>query len=201
MNIRFIFIVAGFSLPLLLFCTSLHTMSGTDAVYTIQEIKPQQYAQAEELMNKVFGELVDKAEAGKTGGLTREKLANFLADVYQAQENYFDKGGTFLVITDGTGAVFGTGALVEFDENRAEIKRVTIAPALRGKGYGEKLVTALVDKAKELGYSSVVLDVFYPEHQGTAIRLYKRLGFVTIPPYRPCRAKNALSMEKLLTLF
>jgi len=52
---------------------------------------------------------------------------------------------------------------------------IEIHSTCRGKGYGELSMLALESKVKELGLSSIGLNVF--GHNATAIRLYKKLGY------------------------
>lgn len=83
----------------------------------------------------------------------------------------------------------------------AEMKRLFIAPAARGRGLGVGLVRALIGHMSCWGNSTVRLDtaVFLTD----AIALYRRLGFVEIEPYFdvPAEAqKTAIFMElKALT--
>jgi RimJ/RimL family protein N-acetyltransferase len=147
--------------------------------YTIQEIEPEQAEQAKAVMMEVFGKLIDEA-----GGMTHAELEQKLDDVYRAQQTYFDDRGTFLVILDDDNNVVGTGALTQFNNTTGEIKRITLLAEHRGHGLGTELVEALLDKARKLGYSSVVLEVFYPDYQQAAIQVYKKLGFKEVPHYR-----------------
>ncbi|KAK1139394.1 hypothetical protein N8T08_000846 [Aspergillus melleus] len=62
-----------------------------------------------------------------------------------------------------------------------EMKRLYVSPHARGTGLGTALTDAVVQKAKELGYAEMRLDTL--PHMAGAIQLYRRLGFVDIPPY------------------
>ena len=78
------------------------------------------------------------------------------------------------------GAVVGCAALRRVDALSAEMKRVYLRPAARGTGLGRRLVTAVLDEARRLGYQRVCLDVL-PEFT-SAQALYRSLGFVPAPP-------------------
>jgi ribosomal protein S18 acetylase RimI-like enzyme len=59
----------------------------------------------------------------------------------------------------------------------AFIWNIEIDPNHRGKGYGSQTMLALEEKVKELGLATIGLNVF--GHNGTAIRLYQKLGYGT----------------------
>ena len=57
-----------------------------------------------------------------------------------------------------------------------------IRPAFRGNGFGRQLLTNLIEKAKEYGYSKIRLDS--AKFMKKAHRLYAAYGFTEIDPYR-----------------
>jgi ribosomal protein S18 acetylase RimI-like enzyme len=64
--------------------------------------------------------------------------------------------------------------------SEAEIRMLAVAHAARGRGVGEALVRACVDRARALpGCTAVVLST--QRTMRTAHRLYERLGFVRTP--------------------
>ena len=65
----------------------------------------------------------------------------------------------FWVADDG-GRVVGCGALHPLWEDLAEIRTVAVDPAVRGRGVGHRLVTRLVETARELGVSRVFVLTF-----------------------------------------
>ena len=54
-----------------------------------------------------------------------------------------------------------------------------IAPELRGKGLGTRLIGAMEEMAREAGFSEMLLGVD-PDKNARAMRLYKRLGYAPI---------------------
>ena len=60
------------------------------------------------------------------------------------------------------------------DEQTPELT-IAIVPSRRGRGLGEELLTALLERARAAGYGEISLSV---EPDNPAIRLYERHGFV-----------------------
>jgi GNAT superfamily N-acetyltransferase len=89
-------------------------------------------------------------------------------------------GGSFLVGSIAGEPVTG-GGLKRLAPGLAEIKRMYVVPAHRGRGVATELLAALENAAVDLGYSTVRLDT--GPFQTHARRLYERSGYVTIPDY------------------
>jgi ribosomal protein S18 acetylase RimI-like enzyme len=88
--------------------------------------------------------------------------------------------GWFVLLVDG-GQVVGGGGVRRLDEGVAEIKRMWVDPALRGRGLGRRLLEALEAAAADLGYERVRLDT--AASMDAALALYGRAGYAPIPPY------------------
>lgn len=61
----------------------------------------------------------------------------------------------------------------------AEFRALGVLPRVRGRGVGELLVRACLERAREEGYQVLVLSS--GEWMAAAHRLYERLGFVRLP--------------------
>ena len=61
------------------------------------------------------------------------------------------------------------------------MKRLFVRPAFRRFGLGRILAQALMDRATEAGYSSMLLDTL--DDMEAARGLYESLGFVEVPPF------------------
>lgn len=88
--------------------------------------------------------------------------------------------GAFLVAYRG-GAPAGCGAVRLLDNATAELKRMYVAPQLRGEGIGRRLLEALEAEARRLGAQRVVLETGV--RQAAALALYGRCGYEPIPLY------------------
>jgi aspartate racemase len=88
--------------------------------------------------------------------------------------------GSFL-IARLDGRAIGCGAVRKLDETTAEIKRMWIDPAVRGRGVGRRLLAALESAAARLGCRLVRLDT--SSHLPEAFGLYRSTGYSEILPY------------------
>src|ERR1039457_5674932 len=88
--------------------------------------------------------------------------------------------GAFLVVYID-GVPVGCGGVRAFDEGTAELKKMWIDPAARGRGVGRQLLEVLEKTAVELGYCTLGLDT--SAHLSEAIALYRSAGYRDIAPY------------------
>ena len=111
----------------------------------------------------------------------------------------------FKIVTDGghiislveNSRVIGVCALFKDDDQAFEFARMAVEPSERGKGYGDKLLSAALERTKERGASIVYLvsnTILVP-----AIRLYRKHGFVTrTEGQHPVYARANIIMERQL---
>ena len=98
------------------------------------------------------------------------------------------EGGAIFSLLDGE-QVVGVCAIFKESAQRYQLARMAVAPAARGKGYGNRLLEHALAHAKTLGASSVFL--LSNTVLQAAIALYKKHGFVTVytgphPEYARC---------------
>jgi putative acetyltransferase len=84
-----------------------------------------------------------------------------------------------LARVDGTPA--GCVALRRIDDTTCEMKRMFVDPAIQGAGVGRALANAILEEARRLGFTSMVLDTSI--RQVEAQSLYRKLGFEPTAPY------------------
>jgi GNAT superfamily N-acetyltransferase len=95
------------------------------------------------------------------------------------------------------GVAVGCGGICRFDDTRAELKRMYVAPGSRGLGLGRALLEALEAEARRLGYVAVVLET--GDRQPEALGLYASAGYERIPCYEPYASRElSLCFEKVL---
>lgn len=76
-----------------------------------------------------------------------------------------------------------------------EMKRLYVRPEYRGCGLGRVLVDAVLKCGAAIGYRVMRLDTV-PSEMGTAVSMYRKFGFVEIPPYR----KNPVAGTKYMEI-
>ena len=91
-------------------------------------------------------------------------------------------GGAFL-IGRIDGEAVACGGVARYDDVTGEIRRMYVVPAARGRGLSRRVLEALEDEARALGYSLVRLET--GKLQAAAIGLYVSAGFGPIPRYGP----------------
>lgn len=104
------------------------------------------------------------------------------------------RGRLLLALEDD--ALAGCGALRPLASDVAELKRMWVRPAFRGRGLGRRIAEALLAAAREEGYRLARLDTLAGMRE--AIALYRSLGFREIPAYYPNPLPGAVYMELAL---
>ena len=83
----------------------------------------------------------------------------------------------------------GCVGMRRIDRTTAEIKRLYVRQAHRGKGLGRELLECAIGEAKKRGYGRVVLDTLSSMRE--AHGLYQAFAFREIPPYLPAPTPGA----------
>lgn len=90
------------------------------------------------------------------------------------EETILAKGGAILFAKIGN-EIVGTVGLIPKDESTCEMIKMGVDPIAQGKGVGLSLGKAIVDQARQMGFSKMVL--YSNSRLEAALHLYKKLGF------------------------
>lgn len=93
----------------------------------------------------------------------------------------------------------GCVALKKLADGVCEMKRLYVRSHHRGTGLGRTLAEQIVQEARRLGYQAIRLDTI-PSVMGSAVALYRSLGFREIPAYCFNPLPGALFMELRLNV-
>lgn len=141
------------------------------------QLRPAEGADDLEATAQLFREYVDSLGIDLSFQGVDAELAGLPGDYARP------RGELLLAWVDGMPA--GCCALRPLDTsdypNAAEMKRLYVRQAFRGLGLGRQLAEAILDAARQAGYSNVLLDTL--DDMEAARALYMDLGFEDIPPY------------------
>lgn len=101
------------------------------------------------------------------------------------------------VLAEKDGEIYGYACMVSLFET-AELLNIAVDTAYRGRGIGERLLTAVHDQAKERGAERILLEV--RASNAPAIALYEKHGYIKIAVRKRYYAngEDADIMEKKL---
>lgn len=117
---------------------------------------------------------------------------NYDEEILHLEEKYAPpKGQIYLVFVDGELA--GCVGMKPSDDSHAELKRLYVRPAFRGRNLGETLTRRIMDDARKAGYRYLRLDTL--PGLKSALKLYRRLGFRETDPYYDCLVPGTIFME------
>jgi tRNA dimethylallyltransferase len=95
-------------------------------------------------------------------------------DLQDIPQHYFNNGGEFLVGTID-GRIIAIGGVRRKSDTLAEIKRMRVQPDFQRRGFGQAILSALEERAHQLGYKELTLDT--TTKQLPARALYEKNGY------------------------
>jgi GNAT superfamily N-acetyltransferase len=116
------------------------------------------------------------------------------AEAFADPKGYIlDEGGVILMAETKDG-IIGTGSLMAMEANVYEIAKMAVTDKCQAQGIGEKLMLALITRAKAMGATK--LFIISNTKLERAIRLYRRHGFTDSPENRhSCYERGNITLE------
>ena len=130
--------------------------------------------------------------------LLDKELASQYGDLHAVYDRYnqiIDINTVIIAYRDNMPV--GCGCFKRIDEQAAEIKRMFVKPAERGRGIASAILSWLELWAWEDGFSYTILETGNKQHE--AIALYQKLGYNVIPNYGQYSGmESSICMQKQL---
>ncbi len=112
------------------------------------------------------------------------------------RESFVDSGGEILM-AQVDGEPVGCCGLLRHGDDVYEVSKMAVRRDYRGCGIGAELLRAIITHARSRGARR--LEIISSTRLETAIRLYRRLGFVEIPLATDVYARGNIAMALDLT--
>ena len=87
----------------------------------------------------------------------------------------------------------GCVGLRKLDAENCELKRLYVRPDFRGRHLGRILTELIINEAKKIGYSHMLLDTL--PFLKAAIKMYRDFGFYEIPCYNDSPMDSTIFMK------
>jgi GNAT superfamily N-acetyltransferase len=139
------------------------------SIVEIEEVAPTS-PDAEYCLSRYYEDISERFEGGFDPALS----------VTPSLDEFAPPWGTFVVVRLN-GKLVGCGGFKSMPPDAAYLKRMWVAGEARGHGLGKRLLNALEDRARELGYRKVRLETH--KSLGEAQQLYRSHSYVEVPPF------------------
>ena len=133
----------------------------------LSELLTEYYAQIQERLMNVGG--------------PRLSIQSEVESSLNAIDKFLPPNGAIVLARDSSGFLLGCGFMRMIDAERAELKRLYVRDLARGFGLGRKLIEMRVEKAQEMGASTIYADTV--RGNSSMLALYDRLGFTSTLRY------------------
>ncbi|MHC5228586.1 GNAT family N-acetyltransferase [Enterococcus sp. LJL99] len=116
-----------------------------------------------------------------------QDLEDYLATAYNTEKLTLEMANSetefyFIYVDDQLAGYvkinIGTAQTEPVNENGLEIERIYVERDFKGQGLGKQLYAKALERAKQLGKTSIWLGVW--EHNAPALQFYKGLGFTRV---------------------
>ncbi len=148
-----------------------------------------------ELKNEVkalFTEYTDFLVSGDSKFKKYLEIQKYGHEVENLEEKYGLPYGR-LYVAYFENQIAGCIALRKLNNTQCEMKRLYVKSQFRNRGIAKILVEKVISDAREIGYSSMLLDTL--PFLTTAINMYKKIGFYEIGCYNDSPLDNTIYMK------
>ena len=97
------------------------------------------------------------------------------ADLKDIEGKYLATGGMFEVVEQTDGLIVGSVGIYPIDEGLCELRKMYLAPEVRGRGLGKLLLERALSHARNAGFRAVMLET--ASVLKGAVSLYTSYGF------------------------
>ena len=116
------------------------------------------------------------------------------ADLSDIEGVYRRRGGCFDVLVTGEGKIVGTIGLYPISKTTCELRKMYLDKTVRGHGLGRRLLEHALTKARELGFTRVILET--ANVLKAAVVLYERYGFKEYTAdHKSCRCDRTYYLD------
>ena len=123
------------------------------------------------------------------------KIQNYDDELKDLRVKYgMPQGRLYIAFADSSDSkAAGCIGLKRIDDSACEMKRLYVRPEFRGKDIGRVLVQKIINDAKEIGYSYMLLDTL--PFLKSALRIYREFGFYEIESYNDSPMSTSIYMR------
>ena len=116
------------------------------------------------------------------------------ADLRDIEAAYQRRGGCFDVLISDDSEIVGTIGLYPISKTTCELRKMYLAKSIRGHGNGRRLLHHALGRARELGFTRVVLET--ANVLKAAVALYERYGFKEyMADHKSCRCDRTYYLD------
>jgi len=145
---------------------TIYQMHSQDDIEDVRELLFEYLSWATDRAKELYNEVVD----------VDEMLDHSMSEII-----LFSPPSGRLLLAREEGMAAGVACMKSIREDTCEIKRMYVRPDYRGKKIGRNLLNQLIQDAKEIGYSKILLDS--AQFMREAHSLYRSVGFKDVELY------------------
>lgn len=143
-------------------------------------------------VGELFSEYTDMLIAGDPSFREYLEIQNYDEELAHLKDKYGLPYGRLYLAYDGE-KLAGCIGLKKIDTQDCEMKRLYVRHGFRGKHIGSRLIERIIEDAREIGYSHMLLDTL--PFLESAIHLYREYGFYETDSYNDSPMSTSIYMK------